>query len=383
MFHFESDSSEYQNYFFDALRLLARGLCEIDDGRENGNLAGLPASWRVASGRLQLISLANHLTVRFPLTLDEQINWWSLPLNKWQFPQCEKWFSYEEDESPPILYDKQLGITDYCVNIAQEGDDPIYEQDTRAFVALRNKLKLAGKESVYREVRRFLIEHSTLDPNVSLSIDNNNEELLNYEGELRSFYEAVPSYYAINGIINLCPRCGWTLKKTKEGRFECDTEKCRKLIGEFEAKKKHIQSRKLMRVKRGIRRYIVDPGLTEMSLYRTIVKRYLKTNLKVELYPEFDKFDLRIQFEDGEVWVFDLKDWSCSASLAQASPHFLDPHSWKKAFLVFPDYKSDAYFDRFMYLYKPKAQKGVQVKSVAQTLKAIDKKIKLLRAGGQ
>ncbi len=354
----------------------------MDEGRESGNLVGLPTTWRVASGRLQLISLANQIS-RFPLTLDEQIDWWSLPLNKWQFPLCEEWFANEEEESLPLLYDKRFGITEFCVNIAQEGDDPIYEQDTKDFVVLRNNLRLAGKESVYRGIRKFIIENCTIDPNVGLPIGNGNEELLNYEGELRSFYEAVPSHYFIDGTIYLCPRCGWTLKRTKDGHFECDTEKCRRLTANFDFKKKLSSSKKLMRAKRGIRRYIVDPGLTELSLYQKIVKRYQKENLKLELYPDFDKFDLRIEFEDEDVWVIDLKDWSSSSNLAHMTPYFSDQHTWKKAFLVFPDYKSDAYFDRFISQYKPKAQKNVQVKSVTQTIKAIDKKIKQLGASKQ
>ncbi|MFB5676445.1 hypothetical protein ACE3NQ_08590 [Paenibacillus terreus] len=381
MFDQKKQPDEYRNYFFDSLRLLARGICEMDERRENGNLAGLSSTWKVASGRLQLISLANQIKNRFPLTLDEQIDWWSLPLNKWKFPSCEEWFAYEEEESPPLLYDKRFGITDFCVNIAQEGDDPVYEQDTKAFVILRNNLRLAGKESVYRDIRKFLIENCTIDPNVRLPIENGNEELLNYEGELRSFYEAVPAYYFINGGIHLCPRCGWTLKQTKDGHFECDTEKCRRLTGNFELKKKTFLCNKLMRVKRGIRRYIVDPGLTELSLYERILKRYQK-RIKLELYPDFDKFDIRLQFEDGGVWVIDLKDWSSSTNLAQRAPYFSDQHTWEKALLVFPDYKSDAYFDRFIYQYKPKAQEGVLVKSVTQTIQEIEKKIKQLGAKG-
>lgn len=140
-------------------------------------------------------------------------------------------------------------------------------------------------------------------------------------------------------------------------------------------------SRKLMRVKRGIRRYIVDPGITELLLYRSIMTRFKQSSLRIELYPEFDKYDLLIQFDDGDTWVADVKDWSSYAKLAQSAPQFPDAGIWKKAFLIFPDDKSEGFLKRFMNQYEPRKQASVHVKNIRQFLDSIDRKIKNMKGG--
>jgi len=62
--------------------------------------------------------------------------------------------------------------------------------------------------------------------------------------------------------------------------------------------------------------------------------------LQVELWPEFDRYDLRLRFADGEAWAVDVKDWAEPSLLArrvnaQAAPFTSGPR-WSRAFFVFP-----------------------------------------------
>jgi len=61
----------------------------------------------------------------------------------------------------------------------------------------------------------------------------------------------------------------------------------------------------------------------------------------VELWPNFDSYDLRIVFPDDEAWAIDVKDWKDPFLLArkvkpQDPPIASDP-PWTQAYFVFPD----------------------------------------------
>ncbi len=81
--------------------------------------------------------------------------------------------------------------------------------------------------------------------------------------------------------------------------------------------------------RRGVRRFIHDPGLLEVRL-RDGLRRL---GLESELWPGSDSYDLRIRFDDGEVWGIDAKDWESAGLLARAFSWNPDPPC-DRAFLV-------------------------------------------------
>ena len=59
----------------------------------------------------------------------------------------------------------------------------------------------------------------------------------------------------------------------------------------------------LYRLKKGIMRYFAAPGKLELD----IVAFCEKKNIRWALWPQLDRYDVEIQFSDGEVWEIDAK----------------------------------------------------------------------------
>ncbi|MEU6190845.1 hypothetical protein [Nocardia sp. NPDC047038] len=79
-----------------------------------------------------------------------------------------------------------------------------------------------------------------------------------------------------------------------------------------------------------IRTFIAAPGRAELRLEQDLSA----LGVKVELWPRYDTYDLRIEFPDGHVWAVDVKDWSNPVQLAkQLGPIPSDP-PWHRAFYI-------------------------------------------------
>lgn len=56
----------------------------------------------------------------------------------------------------------------------------------------------------------------------------------------------------------------------------------------------------------------------------------------MSLWPAYDSYDLKITFNNGEVWAMDIKDWQNPFLLAKKLTE-LSPKDYDKAFYVVPD----------------------------------------------
>jgi hypothetical protein len=140
------------------------------------------------------------------------------------------------------------------------------------------------------------------------------------------------------GQILCCGFCGWTLEWL-HGRLHCGDDRCRVLTANFTQPAVKIKEiapgTEILRVHRAIRRYVVAPGIYEL----TAAAQMRSLGLDVKLWPDFDAYDLHISFADGEGWAVDLKDWRLPSLLA---PH-LEPlpgrqgRDWDRAFYAIPD----------------------------------------------
>lgn len=335
----------YDKNVLKTISLLARGIQDFDQQYKEERLENLPSLWKKASAKLHLIGLEQGLKQNdlFPLTLDKQMEWLSTPLTAWPYPKFAELFSLEDDFMEPILYD--FSVTEFCIAIAQEGQNPILEQDTEEFVQLKTLLDDTG----YRYLRKFLIDN----PVVRVTDRKVLKQMKNLPNEVQSklwdlFYEPIPLTYVSDKTVNVCPRCSWTLFKDLNGDYKCDTDKCKKLTRNWEEKVRSIENgSNLLRVKRGIRRYIVDPGIIEMNLYKELCK-IGKDNgqFEVELYPNKDEYDISIKLKNGETWMIDVKDWAVPQQLAFHIKPFSSTSEYAKAFLIVPNYRGEKYVEK-------------------------------------
>jgi hypothetical protein len=339
----------YERQVLKAVALLARGIQDFDRQYKEGALKELPSSWRKASGRLHLMGLEYGVAPGdlFPLTLDRQMEWLSTPLTAWPYPRFADLFLLEDDFLEPVLYD--ISVTDFCIMVAQDGANPLLEQDTVEFVQLKGTIS----EEEYRHLRTFLIQHPVVratDAKILKKVKQFPSCPFHQLCDL--FFERIPPTSAWNEAVPICPRCGWTLYRDVEGRYRCDTDKCQKLTKNWEGKIRFLHhDNNLLRVKRGIRRYIVDPGLSEIHLYDELNKIGRNSGMfALELYPGKDEYDIAIQFQHGETWAIDVKDWATPYQLAFHVKPFFETKKYNRAFLIVPSYRGMKYVETLKVL---------------------------------
>lgn len=143
-----------------------------------------------------------------------------------------------------------------------------------------------------------------------------------------ALYEEVPRPY---DQYAYCPYCGWTLAMV-HGSHKCTSRTCH-LKGEFGDLKslKGQTSENLMRLTRGIQRYVLVPGITEHSLYR----RIKEDGHDVQLYPEVDEYDLRVFTAFGDIDL-DVKEYYSPNRLAEYLNQKGEKFQSKQCYLVIP-----------------------------------------------
>ncbi len=314
------------------LPLLASGLTQIAADLGNGKhaQAPYPPSWQRGLNILAVNCLLRGTEP--PKHSVEAWQWCHRPLNAWpvrfsgQFRFLES--SFLEDGQP----------TDFCRELAQglpKGEAEM-ELSERLMGRIRHDAELRRDQAAYVAVRQYLIEH----PVVSL------EELLRgsfdpamaaFGGELMDMYEAVPQAAVEAGQVLLCGHCGWTLVR-RDGRLRCGDDRCRVLTANFTRNTRWrpiTAEAPLQRARRAIRRYVVAAGIYELEAARSLGA----LGLSVELWPHFDRYDLRIIFSSGESWAVDVKDWRFPHLLAKRLCPLANDgaSSWSRSFYAIPD----------------------------------------------
>jgi hypothetical protein len=272
------------------------------------------------------------------------------------------------------------GLTSLCKEWAIQGrrslEAQLDEIDERVMLKIWRECQSAGKQDTYTKSRSYLIENP-----VAAAYDVVNRIATGELHELvREAYEPLPAECERDGKCYLCPHCG------DAKIWQSDNSICRNwAICEKEKRQqpKIVPAAGLWRVKRGIFSYVVSPGLPELRLYHDVCD----LDLKAELWPGVDAYDLRISFS-SEAWAVDMKQsrepYCLGAREARKSKRLIpapEGLEWKRAFYVIPDYFYD---DSFATLFcrgaKVSASKlykwGIQIVSVSQFLnKAKENKI--------
>lgn len=112
------------------------------------------------------------------------------------------------------------------------------------------------------------------------------------------------AYEEIREDCYVCPKCGWTLKKEKT-KMICQSRYCT----ESKPSQEELNLAKIegndgkFRLKRGVMMYICTPGKLELEILNCCEKYKIKSSL----WPELDKYDIEIVFDNGEIWAVDAK----------------------------------------------------------------------------
>ena len=231
-------------------------------------------------------------------------------------------------------------ITEDAEELIVDNPDVSGELTQRIMVRVIENCRIRGDQDGYVSFRRFIIEHpvATMMEFIAALNSLNNE---NMRSLLTEAYEEVPNSPASGNDLFICARCGWTIPLSVSRKpGHCGNRRCLQLEGvqapRFPAKRPWEPG--LRRVQSGLARYTTQPGGLEMRLYSSLAEI---EPLQVELWPNYDAYDIGITFSDSETWAIDCKDSGRPMLLAAGLSRndFPMSSSWQRAFYVFPDYR--------------------------------------------
>lgn len=313
------------------LHLVASGVIKLAETVKNGQAPNLPYPKELQRGldRLVLSCLRQGKTP--PQGVPDLLFWCRQPLAEWSVELPK-----EDAGIADKLLDGQIP-TGICEEWAIASPDVEAELTQKQLLLnVIQVCKSAEAPDSYVAFRHLLISNPVLTEFELLQrcADPLLERL---EEQIHTAYEAAPDSCAMGGHFHCCSNCDNLMLRTDKGDLICAEERCR-AKGVRKPGRRIPQKEGVSWLKRGLRRFIAAPGRAELRLADKLKKLGLQ---QVELWPNFDSYDLRIVFPDGEAWAIDVKDWANPFLLAQKvkqqNPPIPNNPPWTQAYFVFPD----------------------------------------------
>ncbi len=260
--------------------------------------------------------------------------------------------------------------TDFCYEKVIDNQDVGAEIDQSIILEVKNEFKAYGKEEDYGEFRSFIIRNpiivkSKLDDFIVKS-SRYNSKMKKIYARIFDFYEDIPNHYINNNTIEICNYCGWTIINKCLDKH-CISDYCKANQG-IEKSKIKPYLKEMIRAKKGVMRYLVLPGIPELSIKAKIEK----LGIKVILYPNFDQYDLEVVFDDCK-WALDIKDYANPYNLVNQVTEF-EPNSCEKSFIVIPNKRFMLNKD-YKYIINAENVKGFEYIIERDLMKKIKEKI--------
>ena len=227
----------------------------------------------------------------------------------------------------PLIYldevERTYTLTGECLDYLDSMETDLVSIDEHIVFDLMKQLS----QDNYVYVRKFIIEHPLLTDleRKNFLLHFNNEQIIMDLVELA--YEQTPEE------TYCCPNCSWTM--TFKGLQPlCCHRDCVE-IPIVKEKCRRVDSEHNYRLKKGVMRYICYPGKAELEIEQ--ICREL--NIKSELWPELDRYDIKIIFDNGACWGIDAKTYSNPYFLSKSienDSHFRDANI-DNGYYVIPD----------------------------------------------
>ena len=307
------------------LHLIASGLVKFVQDIENGAPPRLPYPAALQRGLNRLVSVCLRQGAIPPASISDLFQWCHQPLVDWPLNIPVEAVKPKDT----LLYDHLP--TEICDEWAVEGSDIAAHINEQAFFSsFYSVCRAENDANTYVAFRRLLIERLVL---TAFELQKERLNLLLLSDQLATAYQPAPIAHSIDTIYRCCAHCNGLLLQTIQGSLVCENERCRRLGRRPEKERKISADEDVFWLKRELRRFISMPGLAELRLEQKL----LKQGLRVELWPAFDRYDLRVVFPDDDAWAIDVKDWANPFLLGRSVEPIPQEPAWSEAYFVFPD----------------------------------------------
>ncbi|MCP2261363.1 hypothetical protein LX15_005087 [Streptoalloteichus tenebrarius] len=286
----------------------------------------------VQSAFNHLVLLCLRRGVDPPASVPEMARWASeKPLGEWPLRLPEEltaieWYLVDAETRVPTQQCLEWVV--FAPNVAAEQ----FENELLGEALARSRAGNAPQ--TYVAFRRLLIERPVLT-GIERTLLGQDLALGLLHETIRRAYEPAPAAYLSDGVFAQCARCHCLLVPTRHG-YRCELESCRRdghpRVGRVLSPRENDG---VYQVSRPLRIFITGPGLAETRL-ETAVRGL---GLEPEMWPNYDRYDLRIVFPDQKVWAIDVKDRADPALLARTMGPFPANPPFDRAFLVVPRYR--------------------------------------------
>lgn len=308
------------------LQLLAKGLEEFEN-RNPKDRAIVPDSLREGMSKMFLTSYVKDQEV-FPgaTNLPEFLRWSETSFHTWR-PAA--------DEFENVFSGVTLTEEGMVSGFAREW----WGGESKLFPEILDFCRSKNHQKTYVELRKLLIEKPVIrtDELFRKLVSPSLRQVKDYLDQL---YVTLTNFQQ-EKIYYQCPRCNY-IQIARNGHAHV----CRDPYCERQSKKQNlIKAPPLIDPDRykivipEIYRAVTLPGIAELQLYNALQKEAGIPQQDIELWPDVDKYDLKVKFPTGPTWMIDVKDW------VVVYPEFLKqvPHAKSpiQAIVAFPDERDE------------------------------------------
>jgi hypothetical protein len=308
------------------LELIATGIVQgVESSRETGYL-DVPYPPALQRGLNRLAAAARLRDSSPPGGVADLFDWArNRPLGDWGL----------ELDGLGLALDDRLLVgstpTALCFELAHDSKEAELAIAYERFVSdLFSACRSTGDDHIYVDLRRHLVEQPALTA-LQLQVNANSMPTRDLRSVLLSAYRRAGIETSLNdGSRAACGGCRALLARVG-GELRCVGSQCKRFL-EASVGTQFPGDQVVVELRPAVRRFIHDPGLAEIRV-ATALER---AGWSVELWPQFDAYDVRATSASGVVWAIDVKAWTSPRLLASRLAPFPNQPAWAVAFVVIP-----------------------------------------------
>lgn len=316
---------------FHLLRTVASGVIQLSDVDSPGAFSlPYPADLQRALDRLVAVTLRRGLTP--PRGVPDLMTWCAeRPVGDWPLR-----LPAEVAGADDRLIDRHTRTpTQLCYEWAVDSPDAGTELfERRLMLGAIQLCRSAGSPASYTALRGLFVRRPVLT-RTDLALLHSDVDLLPVMELLDEAYLPVPTGTARDGRFAACARCRCLLIPADRDHWWCEQDRCRR-DGPARVGAEYPDHSDIRQLARPLRLFVTGPGRAEIELE----ERLVALGLHVEMWPQYDAYDLRVTLPGGIVWAVDVKDRANPALLGRTATPFPTIPPYGSAYLVVPEYRT-------------------------------------------